>query len=211
MADPIRLSLELLEGLEERWRRQGAPLADRLQPGLSRGEIERLMAPLGLQLPHEVELWWSWHNGVAASGAKYLDRAFGPDFAYLPLAEAVERYTTMRRIATEVASAPGTEGESADPEFWWQPSWFPILGTGYGAVITCDCARPPESPAPIFSVWWATNEVPNDSAASSFGEAVTWWIEALDTGVWKYDPEAKRWELNRDLLEDPRRTFTGLV
>jgi hypothetical protein len=49
-----------------------------------------------------------------------------------------------------------------------------------------------------------------EPSAESFGQMVTWWIDALDDGAWRYDREAGRWEYNWELVE-PKRQLGGLV
>ena len=39
---------------------------------------------------------------------------------------------------------------------------------------------------------------------------VTWWIEALESGAWRYDSSAGRWEHDPERLA-PERERSGLV
>ena len=64
-----QLTVDLLEQLAERWRRQRAPITEALSPGLDEEEMDALIAPLGLSLPVEARVWWGWHDGVAAKHA----------------------------------------------------------------------------------------------------------------------------------------------
>ena len=95
---PERLSIELLDELEQRWRAQDAPIADQLQPGLSHAAMDALVAPLGLRLPDEPRVWWSWRNG--ARGA---DLGVPVGFSHDSLQHAVEWAEFHRRLACEVA------------------------------------------------------------------------------------------------------------
>lgn len=54
---------EVLTRLESQWRRLGAPVADRLRPGLAEAEIESLAAVRGLVLPPEL-----WSGGIGMTG-----------------------------------------------------------------------------------------------------------------------------------------------
>jgi hypothetical protein len=39
---------------------------------------------------------------------------------------------------------------------------------------------------------------------------VTWWIDAIDSGAWRYDAEVAAWRYDWERLE-PERELTGLV
>src|SRR4051812_33459285 len=93
---------DLLSQLEERWRSQGAAIADRLRPGLSSIEIDEVTAGSGLTLPTEAKTWWGWHDGAAdlASGAGQL----GPGFFFLPLSAALDERQDQLARASQIAS-----------------------------------------------------------------------------------------------------------
>jgi hypothetical protein len=62
----------------------------------------------------------------------------------------------------------------------------------------------------MYAVNWGVRENFYEASAASFGEMVTWWIEALDDGSWRYDREAGRWDYNWELV-DTERQLGGLV
>ena len=90
----------MLELLADHWRRQGAPIAESLRPGLTENEMEELLGPLGLRLPREARMWWGWHDGASGEGSA---RAIGPPVAFVPLVSAVEMYEELRAVASRVA------------------------------------------------------------------------------------------------------------
>ena len=187
MDAPPVLSLDLLHELEKRWRRQQAPVLDCLRPGLSVGELDGLMAPVGLRLPAEAHVWWGWHDGAdAGPGTLARDRQIGgPGFQFLPLAEAIEQYERNRRIAEAVADRmPESPADLADPWRWWDPGGFPITVSAAGAVVMCDTTVPQGAVAPIRA---RLAGEPATAGARSFGEMVNWWIEALDSAAWRFD------------------------
>lgn len=47
--------------------------------------------------------------------------------------------------------------------------------------------------------------------AESFGQMVAWWIDAIERGVWRYDTDLQRWEIDHHRLADPRLELTRLV
>jgi hypothetical protein len=80
------LTEHLLEELAERWRALRAPIADSLRPGLSDAEMDALVSPLGLRLPHEARVWWGWHDGTDSD---LLSHGIGNQIVPLRLAQAV--------------------------------------------------------------------------------------------------------------------------
>jgi hypothetical protein len=112
------LDAELLGELERRWRDQGWPGVDWLQPGLDDGEIDAMTSPLGLRLPLEARRWWGWRDGlVLPEDAAREQHVFGgPGFVYLSLSGAVHQYKMMRDTAKSlVDSGPDV---IAEDEFW---------------------------------------------------------------------------------------------
>ncbi len=210
MSPPL-LNFELLGELESRWRNQGAPLVARLQPGLATEAMDALTAPLGLRLPSEARVWWGWRNGVPSDVAVGDQREIGRGFEYLPLAEAVDHYRMCRAVAADAAGHSSDLPELSDPDFWWHPSWFPITVASNGGVVTCECSVDDGKPTPMRSINWdERTEEPGRAGAASFGEMVSWWLEAFDSGVWRYEAERGRWDYRWQLL-DPARELTALV
>jgi cell wall assembly regulator SMI1 len=201
---------EQLDALEKRWAEQNAPLTDSLRPGLALADIAGFEESVGRRLPIEARAWWTWHDGVAASGGPSVLRSMGgPDFEFLPLSEAVDVYRRQRRIAAEVVES--TPGLAIGVDEFWHPGWFPLTTTRYGGVIACDCAVPPSEPTPIRMVHWASMEPPFEAATGSLGELVEWWIDALDRRAWRYSEAEGRWLLDYSRLGEPARELTRLV
>ncbi len=205
------LSPELLDQLDRQWRLQRAPVVEHLQPGLADDEIDALVEPLGVRLPVEARTWWGWHDGARTDGGLSRRRTIGAGFEYLPLAEAVEQYRLCREAAAQVASTPGQESPLSEPNYWWAPHWFPITLTGYGGTVACDCSVANGRPTPIRMVWWAGRESFVEPVTESFGQVVSWWIDALRKGVWRYQEERGEWQVDHGRLDDPSRELTRLV
>lgn len=163
---------------------QGAPLVDLLQPGLTEAEMDDRTRPLGVTLPDEARLWWGWHDGVA-----------------------VEHYGNdpQREIAVKAAGSGGYPPDWGDPDYWWHPQWFPITESISGSTVACDCSVRPGEPTPIRAVSWGTKEDSDVPVARSFGEMVEWWLEAFDTGAWRYDRTQQTWVYSWELLAAGRR------
>ena len=188
------LSWDLLARLESAWAENKAPIHSALRPGLSSAEIEDIMAPVGLDLPFEARMWWSWHDGGAGE--------IGPDLPFLPLAEAVSRYEVFLGLSVEIAGPKAVR--------MWDPTWFPITDASIGPIVV-DCSVRRDEPTPIRQINW---ELPPEEAArpqaESLGEAVMLWIDAYATRVWSFDREAGAWDYHPELI-DPSRRGTGLV
>jgi hypothetical protein len=52
-----------LTGFEERLRGLGVPAVDRLRPGLSPEDIDRISTEHGVRLSEDAAAWWGWHDG----------------------------------------------------------------------------------------------------------------------------------------------------
>jgi cell wall assembly regulator SMI1 len=205
------LSPGMLDDLEQQWQIQGAPVLEHLRPGLAGPETDAIVAPLGLRLPVEARTWWSWHDGANTKGGPAVLRTIGAGFEYLPLAEAAEQYRLCREASVQAAETARQAGPASEPEYWWAPHWFPVTLTGYGGVVACDCSVDSGGPTPIRMVWWAGRESFAEPVAQSFGQMVSWWIDALKTGVWRYEEGPKQWRVNHERLDDPSRGLTRLV
>lgn len=159
-----------------------------------------ILEPLPLRLPLEARRWWGWHDGVALPReALAVERELGPYREFIPLAEAVKIYES------EVSNAPAEAEEF--PELAWGPQWIPV--TRFGA-IACDCSGPDDAPTPIRDVDYHHTSDPGQIVARSFGEMVSWWIDALRTGGWQYDASRREWDKHFELIP-PERERTGLV
>lgn len=195
-----------LDRLKELWQREHAPVVEILRPGLPEEMIDAQVGELGLELPSEARTWWAWHNGAGSTEGLVSQRELGPGFAFLSLEEAIGLYRQMRALF-ERLWAP--DGPSA-VDHWWRPTWFPI--TERRAAVRCDCAVPAGAPTPIYWAYSHDHDVEGLTRpkVDSFGTLVTWWIEAVENGAWRFDRRAKRWVHHPDLLE-PERERNGLV
>jgi hypothetical protein len=68
----------VLPALEAQWVRLGAPIAERLRPGLSAVQLNDIEASLGFDLPHELRELWAWHDGSDCTSAT-INRKAGLD------------------------------------------------------------------------------------------------------------------------------------
>jgi hypothetical protein len=188
------LDMEMLNTYEERLRAQGLPVDRWLKPGLTDREMDETLEPLGLSLPAEGRVWWRWHGGETSEGR---DKVIGPWKSFLSLVESVEVYREFRSMAEGlvVPDLPPLD----DPDFRWNPAWLPISGPQHPCVI--DCSVPGGEPTPVRFIDWQNVDGFFLPRAESFGQMVSWWIDAIDCGAWRWDPARNRWDTHDDLLD----------
>jgi hypothetical protein len=166
---------ELFPELEEAIRAAGAgSVLDDLNPGLSEDQIRTEFARINLRPPDEVVTWFQWHNGGSGSVA------FTPFFALLPLQRAIENYQKQ-----ELGTEP----------WQYRPGWLAYAGTGLPSLV--DCNGNPADPAPVrFHDTWDggfVSESPESQPQPSMCVPVTWWIEALHNGNYRWLPDRNLW------------------
>jgi hypothetical protein len=151
-------------------------------------------------VPHELRLWWEWHDGSDVEPHELaVNGSFGPSFKVLRIERALEFSRELRQGAEE--DAPD------DPGSLWASSWLAIGSQGR---VACECDLPAEAAVPVLDVDYHKAAFPGALAARSLGEMVSWWIEALELGAWRYDGTHTRWERRPELIP-PERDLTGLV
>lgn len=204
----MTLTRDQLEALHDAWRAQGAPIADWLAPGRAIERFESDDGTVAVELPQELQLWWSWHDGAAPS-TKPVRRMLGPFLFYLSSNEARELWLTQLQIARRLAVV-SPAGPLADPAYWWRPSWVPLTPDGAG-YIAADCALAAPERAPIRRVEAGPDlDQTSQPRTDSLGQLVAWWTEAITLGVWTFDHTANGWRRTpRDPgVEDP---YAGLA
>ena len=78
--------------------------------------------------------------------------------------------------------------------------------------IRCDCSGAQSAPVPIYWAYSHDHDAEGLTVpkVESFGTMVRWWIEALESGAWRYELENHRWERHPERLS-PDRERSGLV
>ncbi len=196
--DPPMLDLEMLREYDAQLRKTGVPVDDWARPGLSEEEMRETLAPLGLTLPSEARAWWGWRNGEddASDG-----RLWRPYDRCLALDQAVAQYQQSRLVAERGAE----KWEGMERDDIWHPTWFPLV-KGDGAPITViDCSVPEGAPTPITFVDWEDLHTPTLPSARSLGEMISWWIDALERGAWRFDASSGTWEEDVTRRDEPYR------
>jgi cell wall assembly regulator SMI1 len=202
MTEIERLTTDQLAELERLLIKQGAPVVQRFQPPASREALAAVEAylQLPLPLPRELRQWWEWHDGTDVKPhERAVQGLIGPSFIFLGAEDAIQVSRECRAEAVEIAPE--------EPESLWGPTWLAI---GTHGMVACDCAVGEDAPVPVLDVDYHHTSTPGAVVAKSLGEMVGWWIEALETGAWAYEPERDWWRRRSGLIS-PDRERTGLV
>lgn len=152
-----------LNKIEDWLSKYNIPAANALQPGLSRDEIDRLLKPLSIEVPEELYILYGWHNGQRGDQ----DVELIPAFRFLPLEEAIDTYSTLKKISWRYSFLGGIFQKSiGDNNAVDAAEHFPILmlngedfymvlcgGPKSGSVISylLESADYPESAYPSIS------------------------------------------------------------
>jgi hypothetical protein len=65
----------------------------------------------------------------------------------------------------------------------WRETWLPVAAVDSGGLAVLDCAVPDQQASPIHYVKWRGLTFKVEPGTQSFGELVSRWIEAFDSGV----------------------------
>lgn len=200
MAELERLNAEQLLKLESLLIEQEAPLIQRFAPPATDVALAVVESQLGLALPDELRQWWGWHDGTNVKAQELaVESSIGPSFDLMSSVEAVEVSRRLRSEAEE--EAPG------DPDSLWASSWIAIGSQGR---VACECNIAVDAPVPVLDVDYHKAVYPGAVVCHSVGKMVGWWIEALESGAWRYDTERQRWQRRYELIA-PERDQAGLV
>lgn len=195
MTEIPRLDAEQLRHLEGLLAHQGAVVVQRLRSPASAEAIAAVEDYLGRPLPSEVKTWWAWHDGTddGIPGEHAAKGLIGPFFEFHSTTQAIY-YTQECRDDAEVI-APD------DPDATWGKTWLAIGNVG---KVACESSVEADAPVPILDVDYHHVDIPGTVFARSFGEMVSWWIEALEVGAWRYEPERDVWNYREDLVPPER-------
>jgi cell wall assembly regulator SMI1 len=204
------LSTSQLNDLLDEWSRAGAPVANALQPGLSASEIvTRLEQTVDLPASHDLVTLWCWRNGTDLDQT---DCTVGPHLFLLSLDAAIEQYHLMRTLATESAKRMKDWGPAflGQPEYWWRPTWVPLLRGDDGRLIAAAVDASPTADTPIWSVYWGDYNPEAGPILSSAAALVETLRENVRCGLWSYQADEGGWLRDRTAPHDRRLSPAGL-
>jgi hypothetical protein len=169
----------LLAELEVELRRQKVPLDGLLQPAANSAEVHSTFAGAGLVPPDEAVTWFGWHDGCVGVP---LAEVVLPRFGFWSLkAVAMNRSQTQQWLGLE-------EGQ-------WNPNWLQIMGEADGLGISCE-AHPSVSPLVRLVNFEDAGTQPQDTQFQvvSLCTPVSWWIDALRRGWYRWDQQTQHWD-----------------
>jgi hypothetical protein len=168
------LDEELLNTLEEHWRRVGAGFVERLPAGLPDEEMDPLTERLGFRLPEEARRWYRWHDG-----------SDGYD---------VTSYRMLHSLAEDVEQTTWLTG--MDP--YWRDGWLHVMSEK--PCITFDCRVADDEPVPVWH-YYQGFEFPPRPMFDSIGDMVLFWIELIDDGHLRWE-RGRGWRMREPVRED---------
>jgi len=154
-------------------------------------QMRALTEPVGLSLPDEAVVWWSYHDGTDAPEGMP-SRAISPSQTLLSLEEALSRRRMLRDVNRVTGDQVRGKGKLW-PELW-EDTWLPIL-TWDGPTIVIDCADNCGRITPIRRIEFGdlSSEQIHEIRAPSIGAMVHMWIGAIREHVWKWDTATGNW------------------
>jgi hypothetical protein len=174
---------ELLGGLDRRWREQSPALLERIAPGLSDEEIDRLAEPLGVALPEEVRRWFRWQDGSAGRQVIF--------------ARAFYSLRTGVKLSLEFVADDERIG-----------GWLQALDEK--PYVFFDCRGDLDQPAPVWHFEYSFDfDRPTRPVFDSIGDMVAFWIELIDGGHVSWDA-AGDWVFQESMPEAARRRVWGV-
>ncbi|MGH2840073.1 MAG: hypothetical protein ACRDKY_04520 [Solirubrobacteraceae bacterium] len=178
IAVPTLLNEHLLQRLEARLRAAGSLIVDAWAPGMTDGQIDDLLAPLGIELPEEAREWWRWHDGVLIDDNPRATE-ISPRRTHLPLRYVAEDYQSLGGAMRQLYGLDGL-----------------LNPVGDRPTVYFHCDVPRDSPVPIYTQ--------NDDVSEpclvlpSIGELVLAWIDLIDRAVWTTNPDGSwAWDHRR--------------
>ncbi len=186
------LLVALLGTLEEEASAAGAPTKGGFAPGLPSGEVERQLAAVGLAPPEELSAWFAWHDGANESSAAH---RLIPGLVVASLADCVRSY---RELVLDFDPPPDPlTGTPLDPKFF-------TMGVGEGWLrigmdnfsIAMDCSGQLPSPPLVRLPTWEHYDPGFEGKlqAVSLCTVVTWWIESIRSGAYRWNTERQLWD-----------------
>lgn len=152
---PRMLDAELLEQLESRWRAAGATTLQRMAPGISDDEIDRIAAPLGFRLPEEARRLYRWHDGSGVYPIIWL----------------------RGMSCLEQAVSDSVDFEGFDDN--WNSGWLHLMDEK--PYVLLDCSGEEHAPVPVWHYSY-DDEFPTRPVFASIGEMVEFWVALIDDG-----------------------------
>lgn len=173
------------------WLDSNAPdAAERLQPGATDVQIQKLETALGVSLPDDVRDSLRTHNGGEESGVfPSSDSLDMMGFSPLTTEEIVNVWTMLKGLVDggefQDRTTDTDDGICAD---WWTNSWIPIAGNG-GGDFQCVDLSPTDSGTvgQIIGAWHDDSE--RQLIAPSLADYLQTLADGLESGKYEYEED----------------------
>jgi hypothetical protein len=169
-----------LAGYEQRLRDLGVPVVERLRPGLTRAEVDRLAAEFGVELSDDAAAWWMWHDG---DRLRYDDDwgtpSLTPTGVFCGLRAALE----WSQQAHDATWAQDVDPERPDLDWRFHRQWTALLPATTALIID---SRTPDAVDSPTGLWSSDGGLGH---TISLTERIAWWHWALDHGHWALGPD----------------------
>ncbi len=179
------LDHDLLRSLVDALRAQGAPVADRLSPGLTDARIDELTVPYGITLPEEARVWWRFSNGVPREEGDNA-MAIGSEWGWAALQEVLAIRSQMLRDFAR-------EGLTLGEDVPWSQSWLPFVIRDRLAMETANFQH-----APIFVANFHYDIDEQEEPSTGLREVVQTWIRAFQVAASVYDTQKAAFFVDHD-------------
>ncbi len=193
-ASPQRLR-ELLEQYEAALTSLGSPVADYLNPGISRLEIDAKLSSRGLRCPEELVVWFRWHNGVVRRPGILIGGL--PVIRMATLDEALKTYDDSRG---DLELALSEELDYDSLTYGAGEGWLRLETSSEAVAVECN--EPGDAPPRIRSanVSFAERETELTDRAVSLCTPISRWIQAAERGAFTWMSDDYRWTVDIRLV-----------
>ncbi len=177
----------------------GLPIFEHLKPGLPEAQIRSVLSTRGLSAPDELIAWYSRFDGPEFAVDEQPFNCF-PKFALHSLETAITLFDRD-------SSAPGLGTEPWE----WDPRWLRLGGPVQSMAVQCGPIA--EAPVLVRSVGddRTTQEIRPPYQVVSLCTPLTWWIEGLRAGLYRWDSHSRHWTVNKSAAVDHDRAVTGMI
>jgi len=176
---------ELLLEFEVELRKQNPSIDELLRPPASSKAVHEAFAQMGLIPPDEAVVLFGWHDGCIGTG------------------EGESALPARFLLSLKAVTMLFNSSRLGHGEWDWNPKWAQVMGSKYGLAMSC--ADVPDRSPLVRSVEDSagTADWQTDYQVVSLCTPVTWWIDCMRRGWYKYDQSTHSW--NRDRTEIPQK------
>jgi hypothetical protein len=184
MGASTSLLRDLLDTFEDELRRQGVPVNEYLRSGLPADALLETFAASDIDAPRELIVWFGWHNGPTRVEGSH--QVF-PLFWFWSIEETIK------------LNPPNPTGYLVgEKNLEWNPNWLKIMGQGNGLAVSVEDAlgEPPLVRSVTYDLAHGTQADDTAHQVVSLCTPVTWWIESLREGWYRWLPSEKAWDID---------------